>query len=208
MVGFRDFNKTAEAGSAVSIRLHKLPPQFQWDRGSSFGGFIETAEAAIVVSMRMWMRPRNPLKIPSATLFFLRKVVFIIKLCLKKFCFCGLIETAEAYSAVSMRSGTRIQRYQWVHGSGFSGLNETAEAASANSMRPRNPLWHSRIPCKNEFSFQPYSWHCPFKYYMVHHKYMTWQHDNMHFVVAMITWRCCRKGMVACWYRGDNVMMK
>jgi hypothetical protein len=144
------FNETAEAASAVSMRPHKVLPQFQWDRGSWFGGFIETTDVAFVVSMRTWMRPRNPLK-NFSNIIFPQKGSFHHKLCFKKFCFRGLNETAEAYSPVSMRPGKRIQRYQWVRGSRFSGLNETAEVASAISMRPQNPLWHSRIPCKNEY---------------------------------------------------------
>jgi hypothetical protein len=61
-------------------------PQSDRDRRSSFRSLIETAES---------------LKKFSTTLFIHRKVVFCTKLCLKKFGFHSLIETAEAASAVS-----------------------------------------------------------------------------------------------------------
>jgi hypothetical protein len=153
MVAFRGFNETAEAASAVSMwllkrirrfqwdpgsRFHtvsmwlrKRIRWFQWDRGSGFGVFSETMES---------------LKKTSTTLFFLRKVVFSIKLCFKKFGFHCLNETAEGDSAMSMRPRKQIQRSQCDHGSGFWGLNETAESF----VTPRKPL-RNRISALNSF---------------------------------------------------------
>jgi hypothetical protein len=121
--------------------------RFQWDHGSRFGGFNETAEAASAVSMTL----RNPFKKILTTLFSHRKVVFSTKLCKTKFGFRGLNETAEADSAVSMRPRKQIQQSQWGRRSGFSGFNETANGDSAVSMRPRNPFWHRGSPCKNKY---------------------------------------------------------
>jgi hypothetical protein len=85
---FRGFNETAKADSGVSMRTQKRIWQFQWDSGSGFGNFIETAAAASAFSMK----PHNS--------FFLRKVVFNTKLHLQKFGFCSLNEIAKADSAV------------------------------------------------------------------------------------------------------------
>jgi hypothetical protein len=73
--------ETAEAASTVSYRSPKPLLRSDIDRGSGFGG----------------LRDRGILNKISTTLLIHRKVVLCTKLHLKKFCFRGLIETAESF---------------------------------------------------------------------------------------------------------------
>jgi hypothetical protein len=115
------------------MRPRKLLPRCQWDRGSSFGGFNETTEAASVVSRKprkrilrfQWDRGSGfggfnetveSFKKFQQHYFLPRKLVFSTKLRIKKFGFRSFKETAEADSAISMRPQKQIQRSQWDRG--------------------------------------------------------------------------------------------